>query len=77
MKLTSKDRQPITVIAETPMEVALCEIFLDGMDYARYYTLKKGRRIMAAKYTIIPEQERKPVTAKKVAIKVTHRRNVG
>ena len=57
MKLTSKDRQPITVIAETPMEVALCEIFLDGMNYARYYTLKKGRRIMAAKFTIIPEKE--------------------
>ena len=59
MKLTSKEGTPITLIAETPVEVAIAEIVLDGMEYTRYYTLKKGKRIVAAKFSIIPDQESK------------------
>ena len=59
MKLISKERTPITLIAETPGEVAMAEIVLDGMNYTRYYTLKKGNRIVAARYSIIPDQEGK------------------
>ena len=59
MKILSKDRKPITLIAETFYEVALAEIVLDGMNYTRYYTLKKGNRIVAARYSIIPDQEGK------------------
>ena len=58
MKLTwAKDKQSVILIASTPIEVALCEIFLEGMNYARYATTKKGGRIVAAKYSVIPEQE--------------------
>ena len=59
VKLISKERTPITLIAETPGEVAMAEIFLDGMNYARYATTKKGARIVKAKYSIIPDQEGK------------------
>ena len=52
------DKQSVILIAETFYEVAVAEIFLDGMNYARYYTLKKGRRVVKAKYSIIPEAER-------------------
>jgi len=57
MKLISQDSKPITVIAETFYEAAMAEIFLDGMSYARYATIKKGRRIVGAKFTVAPEKE--------------------
>ena len=61
MKLQwGKDKQSVTIISETPAEVAFAEIFLDGMNYARYATTKKGGRIVKAKYSIIPDQESKP-----------------
>ena len=60
MKLQwGKDKQSVVLIAETPAEVAFAEIFLDGMNYARYATTKKGARIVAARYSIIPDQEGK------------------
>ena len=59
MKLTQKDPKPITLIAETYYEVAMAEIILDGMNYARYATTKKGRRIVKAKYSVIPDEESK------------------
>ena len=57
MKILSKDRKPITLIAETFYEVAMAEIFLDGMDYSRYATTKKGKRVVKAKFTVIPDKE--------------------
>ena len=60
MKLTwSKDRQSVILIARTPAEIAFCELFLEGMNYARYATIKKGRRIIKAKYSVIPDEESK------------------
>ena len=57
MKLTwSKDRQSVILIARTPAEIAFCELFLEGMNHARYATTKKGRRIVAARYSVIPDQ---------------------
>lgn len=56
MKLTQKDPKPITLIAETFYEVAMAEIFLDGMNYHRYKTVTKGKRIVAAKYSVIPDK---------------------
>ena len=58
MKLQwGKDKQSVVLIAETPAEVAFAEIFLDGMDYSRYATTKKGKRVVKAKFTVIPDKE--------------------
>ena len=59
MKITwSKDKQSVVLISSTPGEVAMAELFLEGMTYSRYATTKKGTRIVAAKYCIIPEENK-------------------
>ena len=69
--LWSEGKKSVVLLAETPYEVAFAEIFLDGMTYSRYATtykhtaasLKSGDAtkglIVAAKYTIIPDEESK------------------
>ena len=53
-----KDKKSVVIIAESFYEVAMAEIFLEGMNYSRYATTKKGTRIIAAKYSIIPEENK-------------------
>jgi len=53
-----KDKASVTLIAESFYEVAMAEIFLEGMNYSRYATTKKGTRIVKAKYSIIPDESK-------------------
>ena len=55
--LWSEGKKSVVLLAETPYEVAFGEIFLEGMNYHRYATTKKGGRIFKAKFTVIPELE--------------------
>ena len=57
MKLIwSKDKTSVVLIAETEYEIAFAELFLDGMNYARYSETRKGKQIVGARYTVLPEE---------------------
>lgn len=59
MKLCwSKDHNSVILIAETPAEVAMAELVLKGMNYHRLATTSKGKRIVKARWTIIPEENK-------------------
>ena len=54
--LWDRNHESLVLVAETAIEVALCEMFLEGMSYHRYSETRKGKRIVGAKYTIIPQE---------------------
>ena len=56
--LWGRNHGSIVLVAETAVEVALCEMFLEGMSYHRYAETHKGKRVIGAKYTVTPEESK-------------------
>ena len=50
-----RNHESIVLVAETPGEVAIAEIIAEDMRANRYAEIRKGERVVGAKYNIVPE----------------------
>ena len=56
--LWGKNKTAIVLVAETVYEVAFVDIVVEDLKSHKYEETKKGERIVAAKWTIVPEENK-------------------